>query len=113
MQSYLAPLWLPGGHLQTIWGARVSRPNLGPKPLYQRERWTTPDGDFIDVDLCPAADAQAPWLVLFHGLEGSSDSAYARAFAEVAAARGWSYAVPHFRGCSGEINQAQIGRAHV
>lgn len=106
MQSYLAPPWLPGGHLQTIWGARVSRPNLGPKPLYRRERWTTPDGDFIDVDLRPAADAQAPWLVLFHGLEGNSDSAYARAFAEVAAARGWSYAVPHFRGCSGEINQA-------
>ena len=45
-------------------------------------------------------------LVMFHGLEGSSDSHYAKAFADVAAARGWNFAVPHFRGCSGEINLA-------
>lgn len=106
MQSFQAPLWLPGGHLQTIWAARVSRPRRGPLPPFRRERWTTPDGDFIDVDLRPAADPSAPWLVLFHGLEGSSASSYAQAFGEVAAGRGWSYAVPHFRGCSGEINRA-------
>lgn len=106
MQSFLAPSWLPGGHLQTIWAARVSHAHRGPAPRFQRERWDTPDGDFIDVDLRPAADPAAPWLVLFHGLEGSSASPYAQAFAEVAARRGWSYAVPHFRGCSGEINRA-------
>jgi len=44
--------------------------------------------------------------VLFHGLEGSSSSHYAQAFAVEAARRGWRYAVPHFRGCSGEINLA-------
>ncbi len=47
-----------------------------------------------------------PLLVLFHGLEGSSDSHYAQAFAQVAAERGWAFAVPHFRGCSGELNLA-------
>jgi predicted alpha/beta-fold hydrolase len=100
-----APWWLPGGHAQTIVAAR-----LLPLPAarYRRERWDTPDGDFVDVDWleAPAAAADAPLLVLFHGLEGSSQGHYARAFAHWAAARGWRYAVPHFRGCSGEINRA-------
>jgi predicted alpha/beta-fold hydrolase len=43
--------------------------------------------------------------VLFHGLEGSSASHYARAFAHEASALGWRIAVPHFRGCSGEPNR--------
>jgi len=48
----------------------------------------------------------APWLVLFHGLESSSMSRYAMAFAQAAQARGWHFSVPHFRGCSGELNLA-------
>ena len=52
-----------------------------------------------------AVDAR-PWLVLFHGLEGSSQGHYARAFAHWAAERGWRFVVPHFRGCSGELNRA-------
>ena len=105
MQGYRAPPWLPGGHLQTIWPALFGRAVQAGPLAFQRERWTAPDGDFIDVDLRPSAPG-APWLVLFHGLEGSSASPYAQAFGEVAAARGWSYAVPHFRGCSGELNHA-------
>ena len=107
MQSYRAPGWLRGGHLQTIWPALFSQAVPGGGRLsFQRERWITPDGDFIDVDCRPATVASAPWLVLFHGLEGSSSSAYAQAFGAVATQRGWHYAVPHFRGCSGEINLA-------
>lgn len=106
MQAHRAPRWLPGGHAQTIWPALLSRRRLGPPPCFVRERWDTPDGDFIDVDLQAAADPAAPWLVLFHGLEGSSSSAYAQAFADTARARGWHFAVPHFRGCSGELNRA-------
>jgi predicted alpha/beta-fold hydrolase len=106
MKDYRAPQWLLGGHLQTIWPALFSRRYLGPAPQYRRERWTTPDGDFVDVDFQPAADAQAPLLVLFHGLEGSSRSHYAEAFAHWARDHGWAYAVPHFRGCSGELNLA-------
>ena len=101
-----APGWLPGGNLQTIWPALwARRPPPAARPALQRERWTTPDGDFIDVDLAAAAPG-APALVLFHGLEGSSASHYAQAFAAEAAARGWAVALPHFRGCSGEINLA-------
>ena len=69
----------------------------------ERARWDTPDGDFIDVDFAGAPAARC--LVLFHGLEGCSDSHYARAIAACAAARGWRVALPHFRGCSGEPNR--------
>ncbi len=103
--DYRAPFWLPGGNAQTIWPALYSRRFEGAKPTYRRERWTTPDGDFVDVDFQDAA-ATAPWLVLFHGLEGSSQSHYALAFASLARDAGLNFAVPHFRGCSGELNLA-------
>ena len=178
--NYGAPWWLPGGNMQTLWAALRARRFAGPAPVFRRERWTTPDGDFVDVDwtnqaptlptACgslppggalrlrpgeagsaapdgggmvptlfaargllppegavpsavwqsqsfgrtladavagPLASASAPpLLVLFHGLEGSSGSHYAEAFADEAGSRGWAFAVPHFRGCSGEINLA-------
>ena len=107
--NYAAPWWLPGGNLQTIWAALRSRRFTGPPPVFYRERWMTPDSDFVDVDcLMPTAASvgAAPLLVVFHGLEGSSSSHYAEAFAAAARARGWACAVPHFRGCSGELNLA-------
>ena len=112
MQQYRAPRWLSGqgplgGNVQTIWPALYSRAHAdhgGKRIDYQRQRWSTPDGDFIDVDFLPAL-AGRPLLVLFHGLEGSSQSHYARAFAHWATAQGWGYVVPHFRGCSGELNR--------
>ena len=84
---YRAPWWLPGGNAQTLWAALAARRHFGPAPRWQRSRWTTPDGDFVDVDqaLHPSAP-DAPLLVLFHGLEGSSASQYAVAFADFAAA---------------------------
>ena len=100
--KYQSPRWLPGGHLQTIYPALwIPKPEVN----FRRERWTTPDDDFIDIDF---VDGQAgkPMVVLFHGLEGSSDSHYARALMAAVQARGWSGAIPHFRGCSGELNQA-------
>ncbi len=106
MENYRSPRWLVGGNLQTIVPALVGRRYDGPAPVYRRERWPTPDGDFVDVDFQPADAPGAGWLVLFHGLEGSSRSHYAEAFAHAARSAGLHYAVPHFRGCSGEINHA-------
>ena len=104
--QYRAPAWLPGGHAQTIWPALYARRRWGPALPKQRERWLTPDGDFIDVDRQAASRQDRPMVVLFHGLEGSSDSHYAQAFADWAAAHDLHFALPHFRGCSGEINHA-------
>ena len=105
MQDFRAPRWLPGGHVQTIWPVLFSRRYAGARPAFERERWSTPDRDFVDVDWL-GRDSEATLLVLFHGLEGSSSSHYAESFAAEARKRGWRFAIPHFRGCSGELNLA-------
>jgi len=88
------------GHLQTIRAALFPPQRV---PLV-RSRWETPDGDFIDVDFAGAADLPRV-AVLFHGLEGCSDSHYARTLAAALPAAGWRLAIPHWRGCSGEPNR--------
>lgn len=97
---YPAPAWLPGRHAQTIWPLLIK----GPLPVYRRQRCDTPDGDFIDLDWVDGK-AGAPCVVLFHGLEGSSRSHYARRLMHAVAARGWHGVVVNFRGCSGEPNR--------
>lgn len=73
-------------------------------PAFRRERWDTPDGDFIDLDWVDGGPAR-PLVVLFHGLEGSSRSHYARSLMRAVQAAGWRGVVVHFRGCSGEPNR--------
>ena len=99
---YRAPRWLAGGHAQTIWPTFVRRPVV----KYRRERVTTADGDFWDLDWLDTTEgaADAPLVVLFHGLEGDSGSQYARALMAALAELGWRGVIPHFRGCSGELN---------
>lgn len=134
-----SPIWLPGGHLQTIYSAYVARHH---RIAFVRERINTPDGDFLDLDWTApglfadklASGATAPhdaqlqktaarrwmqdddWtnlsqasntqaLVLFHGLEGSSQSHYAQSIAQYFRARGWAVVVAHFRSCSGFPNR--------
>lgn len=105
MQDYRSPPWLRGGNAQTIWPALFGRRHHGPAITFRRERWTTPDGDFVDADWL-GDDANARLLVMFHGLEGSTRSHYAQAFADWARRHGWRFVMPHFRGCSGELNLA-------
>ncbi|HRP96881.1 MAG TPA: alpha/beta fold hydrolase, partial [Rhodocyclaceae bacterium] len=101
-EPYRAPWWLRGGHAQTI----VPLARAGALPTYRRERVDTPDGDFIDLDWLAGPSAPgAPLVVLFHGLEGSSRSHYARSLMRAVARRGWRGVVPHFRGCSGVPNR--------
>lgn len=98
---YQAPWWLPGGHLQTLYSALfVPVPHIA----YRRERLELPDGDFVDLDWVDGA-ADAPLLLLFHGLEGNSRGHYALSLMQAAQARGWRGVVAHFRGCSGEPNR--------
>ena len=105
---YRAPKWLPGGHAQTVYPLLI-QPDDHP---YRRERLETPDGDFIDVDWNEqarptpgSAPTETPLVILFHGLEGSSGSHYARALMHALSAAGWGGGVVHFRGCSGETNR--------
>jgi len=84
----------------------------GGRDYYLRQLWDTPHGGFICLDWTANQDSglrpgdrDRPLLVRFHGLEGSSNSHYARALMHAAAGRGWQGVVVHFRGCSGEINR--------
>lgn len=96
-----SPPWLPGAHLQTI----LPLLRRGEMPQYRRERIETADGDFVDFDWLNTGSQTSPLVVLFHGLEGSSHSHYARSLMGAVAALGWRGVVPHFRGCSGEPNR--------
>lgn len=99
--SYQAPWWLPGGNLQTIYTSLF----IGvPEVAYRRERVELADGDFVDFDWVDGRPG-APVVVLFHGLEGSSESFYARSLMHAVQKRGWTGVVAHFRGCSGEDNR--------
>jgi predicted alpha/beta-fold hydrolase len=83
--------------------ASLARPL--PRPRGVRERLELPDGDFLDVDRFAGADADAPLLVVCHGLEGSSRAGYVRGLVALALARGWAAAALHFRSCSGSPNR--------
>lgn len=101
LTDYRAPLWLPGGHLQTLYSALCTPlPNIH----YQRSRWETPDGDIVAADRVSGA-ANAPLVVLFHGLEGGSHSHYARSLMAEVQRLNWRGLVPHFRGCGGQPNR--------
>lgn len=94
--------WLRNRHLHTVWGRLVRR--LPPLPLV-RERWETPDDDFVDLLRLPAREAAAPSFLLLHGLEGSIRSHYIAPTLALAHARGWQANLLFFRGCGGEPNR--------
>jgi predicted alpha/beta-fold hydrolase len=100
--NYSAPWWLPDGNSQTNYARALARSYA---VEYHRQRWETPDGDFIDLDWVNRQGRASKLLVLFHGLEGCSRSHYALSFMTMARQRGWHGVVPHFRGCGGEINK--------
>ncbi|HQT00285.1 MAG: alpha/beta hydrolase [Hydrogenophilales bacterium 16-64-46] len=100
-EAYVAPAWLPGGDVQTIYTSLFIRV---PQVDYRRERLELADGDFLDFDWTDGTPGK-PVAVLFHGLEGNSGSFYARDLMHSLKARGWHGVVAHFRGCSGEDNR--------
>lgn len=101
MEPFEPPALFGNPHLQTLYGSLFA---AHPKASYRRERWETPDGDFVDVDFVDGPP-DAPWVHLYHGLEGSSGSPYAHHLMDAARLRGWRGSVFNFRGCSGEPNK--------
>ncbi len=69
-----------------------------------RERWTLPDGDFLDVDLAVGAAPGAPVVLILHGLEGSSRRRYVQSACSELLRAGVRPVAMNFRGCSGEMN---------
>jgi len=107
--AYAPPRWLRNAHAQTIYASLLAPL---PRVAWRRERWQCPDGDCIAVDwidephgTAGAGGTDVPLVVLFHGLEGSSNSHYARSVMHAVAMRGWDGAVVHFRSCGGQANR--------
>ena len=109
-ESQFSPApWLRNRHAQTIIG-RYIRPRAGVR--FNRQRVTTPDGDFLDVDFAhvpgvPPPPHDAPLVLLLHGLEGSARSGYGLELYRQLALRGIWGAGLNFRSCSGEMNRGR------
>jgi hypothetical protein len=99
-QHYKAPLFLYSGHLQTIYPTLFRKVNPS---IYLRERITTPDNDFLDLDWA-TADSQK-LAILSHGLEGNSRRTYMVGMARAFNKSGWDALAWNFRTCSGEVNR--------
>ncbi|WP_109992663.1 hydrolase [Salinisphaera sp. LB1] len=91
--------WLRNPHAQTLFASQIrARPPLTVVP----ERLELEDGDFIDLSWLPEADlaADAPLVVVLHGLNGSIESKYARGLLRQVAAHGARGVLMHFRGAA-------------
>ncbi len=94
--------WLNNRHLQTLYPTLFRRKI---KLNRTRERFNTPDGDFLDCDwYTKNADADKPLVIVMHGLSGSSASNYVSGIQKAISHFGWRSVALNFRGCSGEQN---------
>lgn len=59
------PVWLPGGHLQTLW-RKFANPVKSLER--QRQRIDLSDGDFVDLDWLMAAGSPPPGLAQTAGV---------------------------------------------
>lgn len=98
--SFRPPWWCRNPHAQTLVAARL---RAAPAVPLRAERLHTPDDDFLDLHWF--GEPERAQVVLFHGLEGDSGSAYARGLMQTLRSHGVGGAVMHFRGCSGEPNR--------
>lgn len=98
--SYRPPPFLNNGHLQTLFPTLFRRVR---GIAYRRERITTPDKDFVDLDWAEGGARRV--AVLAHGLEGNSKRHYVLGMVKALRKHGWDAVVWNARGCSGEPNR--------
>lgn len=92
--------WLPGAHLQTVWGPATRGRRL---VRFSREVLETLDEDDLILDHLEGPPG-SPRLLVLHGLEGSSFSPYVQGLLAQAAARGWRGTAMNFRSCARDPN---------
>jgi hypothetical protein len=98
---YRPAWWAPGPHAQTLAGKLLRRP---PPIELVRERWETPDRDFVDLDRTRDDTGEGPLVLVLHGLEGSARRGYCLEAYRTLLARGAAAVGLNFRSCSGEPN---------
>jgi uncharacterized protein len=98
--TYRPPWGFAHGHVQSIWPAVGRRVPTVP---WERERITTPDDDFLDVDAWASGSSRV--VVISHGLEGNANQPYIRGMAHAFRRADWDVVAWNCRGCSGEVNR--------
>lgn len=100
MHIYNPPGILFTNHFETIY------PSLFRKVQginYERERITTLDSDFLDLDWLKQGSKKL--VIISHGLEGNSDRSYMKGMAKIFYSHGYDALAWNYRGCSGEMNR--------
>lgn len=97
------PFHLFNGHLETIVPSLL-RNVIGVD--YQREKITTPDDDFLNLDWSTLGSDRL--LIISHGLEGDSQRHYARGLVKIANQNQIDGLVWNNRTCGGEMNRKPI-----
>jgi predicted alpha/beta-fold hydrolase len=86
-------------HFNTLYRYLINNKNF----QYKRQRFTTKDQDFVDLDI---ATINSKKLILaVHGLEGNSQSGYIKSLVGIAHQYGFDVIALNLRGCSGEPNK--------
>lgn len=88
-------------HVNTIYPALFRKTD---DVHYQRERLSTPDGDFLDLDWSRVGSRKL--VIALHGLEGNAERPYIRGMIRFFNRSGWDGLGMNFRGCSGVPNLA-------
>jgi predicted alpha/beta-fold hydrolase len=98
--DYQAPFLLQNRHMLTIYPSlfRSIKP-----AAYRRERISTPDDDFLELDFSEQGHQRI--VVILHGLEGNSTRKYVLGMVHIFNGAGFDTVSMNFRGCSGGPNK--------
>lgn len=98
--QYKKPGILFNTHAETIFPALLRKVEF---EYTERERLTTEDSDFIDVDWFKQGSNKL--TIICHGLEGSASRPYIKGMAKTFGNNGFDILAINYRGCSGEMNR--------
>lgn len=100
--SFQPSLLFRSKHFNTLYRTLASNPkkyNIG----YKRQRISTPDDDFIDLDISSVNSKNA--VIAIHGLEGSAQSLYILSLAKYLNSQKIDVISVNLRSCSGQDNK--------
>ena len=98
--QYCPPFLFGNGHIQTIYPVLFRK---APSLVYTRERISTLDDDFLDLDWSTIGSNRL--VIISHGLEGNTTRTYVKAMVQAVNDGGWDALAWNYRSCSGEPNR--------
>ncbi len=100
--NFKPPFQFKNGFIATVYSGLIRKVNGLEQ---QRERISTYDDDFLDLDWSYAENKSNAVIILLHGLEGHAQRPYVTGMAKLCNEHGIDAVNVNFRGCSGEDNK--------